>query len=181
MRKRFTALYATVLFLLFLISGCDTKSKIATVDINGLLANSPLAQQEQKRLEEVKKILLQANLQAQEKYKDVTDRRRTQEAQQADTKTINMLWTMQQKAAREAVMDEVRSVINEIQQKEGYAVVIDKTNVVAAEVNVEITNKALVLLKDVKVDFGPLPQITIKAIPPQDPRPVTDKSGSGKK
>lgn len=174
-----TFLHGTILSLIFVISGCDNSTGVVTVNIDRVIEKSPLSQQEQKRLEEVRNILLKINTEAEKNYKNI-EQSKLAKVKRADAQTINGLWVLQRQAIRKSVLDEVRNVVYEIRLKEGYKIVIDKSTVINAEESTDITDEVIDMLENAKVDFGPLPQLTIKSLAKQGKPPVSSETNTVK-
>ncbi len=112
-------------------------------------------------MEAVRALLIKANSEAESHYKNLSSDK-VDGAKRADRQIINNQWLVQQQVARKAVLDEVASVVEELRRKDGYSVVLDKTAVLAIGERDDITEQVINLLKNSTVDFGALPEVSIK-------------------
>lgn len=159
---------ALVASLVIAAAGCDNASKqnkgVAWVDVSRAINDSPLAEQEKTRLETVKNILLKAEQDANKSYEGM-DKAKADQARSSDAVTINRQWNLEQRAARGALLNEVRQAVEQVRKKNNYAVIVDGGAVLAADPASDVTKQVVESLKAAKVDFGELPTVTIKNEP----------------
>jgi Skp family chaperone for outer membrane proteins len=159
---------ALVASLVIAAAGCDNASKqskgAAWVDVSQAISDSPLAEQEKTRLETVKNLLLKAEQEANKSYEGM-DKAKADQARSSDAVTINRQWNLEQRAARVALLKEVRTAVEEVRKKNNYTVIVDGGAVLAADPASDVTKQVVESLKSAKVDFGELPTVTIKNEP----------------
>ncbi len=152
------------------LSGCDqmalTSPKMAYVDVAKTLSDSPVAKQEFEHNQQVRNVLIQANNEAQAKYKTMPEAQQ-QQSRAADSLALNQLWQGEQNNAREQSIKAITAVIEDYRVNHKLDVVMNKATVLAADKKDDITDKIIVLLKGTQVKYGELPKVTIKDSSPQ--------------
>lgn len=155
-----------------LLTGCDNMGKqqsIAWVDYAQLLENSAPGLQEKSHNNEVKTILLKAKQSVQETY-TAMDKDKAARSQLADTQMLNKQWLLEQRQARQKTMDVLNKSITDYLEKNHLRAILPKEEAVAVAPDADITQIIIDKVKDVKVDYGKLPEVTIKK-----EAPVADK------
>ncbi|MEA1062952.1 OmpH family outer membrane protein [Erwinia sp. HR93] len=147
-------------------AGCDNKgaqkSEVVYIDVAKAIIDSPLATQEKARLDQVRKILINAGDDAAKNYKGM-DKNKAEQARVADTEVLNRQWVLEQRATRGIVLKKLESAINDLRQKKKYAIIINRNAVLSAADGSDVTDEVVTLLKDTKLNFGKLPEISVKA------------------
>ncbi|MTD41198.1 hypothetical protein GIX45_21770 [Erwinia sp. CPCC 100877] len=159
---------ALVASLVIAAAGCDNASKqnkgVVWVDVSQAISDSPLAKQEKTRLETVKNILLKAEQEANKSYKGM-DKAKADQARRSDAIMINRQWNLEKRAARTALLNQVRAAVEEVRKNNNYAVIVDSGAVLTADPASDVTKQVVEALKSAKVDFGELPSVTVKDKP----------------
>jgi Skp family chaperone for outer membrane proteins len=147
------------------LSGCDqlapTQTRVAYVDVAKTLSDSPVGKQEFEHNQQVKNILIQANNEAQEKYKTMSETQQ-QQSRAADSLALNQLWQGEQSHAREQSIKAITATIEDYRVNHKLDVVMNKATVLAADKKDDITDEIIVLLKNSQVKYGELPKVTLK-------------------
>jgi Skp family chaperone for outer membrane proteins len=147
------------------LSGCDqmgsTHTNVAYVDVAKTLSDSPVGKQEFEHNQQVKNILIQADNEAQEKYKTMPETQQ-QQSRAADSLALNQLWQGEQSHAREQSIKAITAAIEDYRVNHKLDVVMNKATVLAADKKDDITDEIIVLLKNSQVKYGELPKVTLK-------------------
>ncbi|WPM84823.1 OmpH family outer membrane protein [Apirhabdus apintestini] len=91
------------------------------------------------------------------------DKNKAEQARVADTEVLNRQWVLEQRATRGIVLKKLESAINDLRQKKKYAIIINRNAVLSAADGSDVTDEVVTLLKDTKLNFGKLPEISVKA------------------
>jgi Skp family chaperone for outer membrane proteins len=147
------------------LAGCDRvttmKQKIACIDMAQVLRDSVVGEQEAEHNKQVKAVLLKAQRQAQNHYKGLSDQQ-LNKARMADTMIINQQWLAEQRDARNQSIKIISGVVDTYRKEHGLTLVIDSTQVIAADGQADISADIIEQLKDVKIDYGELPRVSFK-------------------
>ncbi len=149
---------------LLALAGCDNgsnKQTLAWIDVASAVKNEALMQQEKTRNEEVQKLLQSVESTAKARYESM-DKETRQRAMEADAALLNNEWQIEQARTRKMVIDAIVQAAEEYRKQHNISLVVDKTQMVAADPALNITEAVAASLKDKKIDFGQLPDIKMK-------------------
>ncbi|MDA8480516.1 hypothetical protein NNO04_17610 [Citrobacter sp. Awk 4] len=146
------------------LTGCDqpgvSQSKVAYIDIAKVLSESSIGKQEAQRNQDVRNVLVKADADAKEKYKEMSPKQQ-QQSSSADTLVLNQLWAAEQQHTRDlsvkAIADEAEKY--RVNQKLDY--VLNGATVVSADKKNDVTQAIIKQLEGKKVDYGDLPKISV--------------------
>lgn len=153
---------------LLALAGCDNgsnKQTLAWIDVASAVNTEALMQQEKARNEEVQKLLRSVESTAKARYESM-DKETRQRAMEADAALLNNEWQIEQARTRKIVIDAIVQAAEDYRKQHNISLIVDKTQMVAADPALNITEAITASLKDKKIDFGQLPDVKMK--PEQD-------------
>lgn len=137
----------------------SNKNNIVYIKVDQVINESSLINQEQEHLDSVKKILESGAAEAEKNYTAMTTKE-AEQARQADAQLLNQQWVIEQQNARIALLRTVKPAIEKLRTQEGYSLVLDGAAVFGAAQDSDVSNQLAEILKDTKVEFPPLPEVT---------------------
>lgn len=137
------------------------QQKITYIDLGKVLNESVIGKQEQARQQKVHDILLQAGKDAEARYAAMTPEQR-QKSAAADQTVLNNQWAAEQRHAREVSLKTITAAVEAYRVNHKIDVVLSQNQVVAIDPRSNISDDIIGKLKDVHVDYGALPAVTIK-------------------
>jgi Skp family chaperone for outer membrane proteins len=147
------------------LSGCDkgnaVTQNVAYINMGEVLSQSSIGKQEASHTDQVKAILQKAEKDAENTYKTMPTEQ-VEKSRSADATIINRQWVAEQRQARAESLKAVVKVVEAYRSSKKISLVLDSSNLVAASKESDITKEIIGELKDVKVDYGKLPEISIK-------------------
>lgn len=162
--RRFFIIYMAVLALsVMLLGGCDVKKaeqRIAYVDMAEVISTSGLATYEKDRIEQVISTLKSTSKEAEGLYEQM-EASKADAARKTDQTVLNQLLVSEQNSARMAVILQVRQAVEKVRKEEGITIVLDGATVLTADQNINLSKKVSDVLKGVKPEFGPLPDLKV--------------------
>lgn len=167
MKTRCTgALFALMSFAVLGLTGCDQAGngggKIATVDLVKILNESSVGKQETERNQQVRDILVQAGQQADKEVAALPADKQKQ-SRLADQAILNRQWNNEQQSARAASVQAIVKAIDSYRQEKKLTLVVESHQLIASDPASDVSQAIIDSLKDTKVNFGDLPEITTKA------------------
>ncbi|WP_162303000.1 hypothetical protein [Buttiauxella sp. 3AFRM03] len=149
-----------------LISGCNdspaNKPKIRFVDIDRVLKESGLAEQKTSHLKAVHESLLLGAEKAKANYNTLSKDKR-QQAMAADAQMLNMQWRAEQQTANQLVLKAVKESAENWMKSGDVAAILPMQSALAVAAEGDITTDIAAQLKNKKVVFNELPQMTLKS------------------
>jgi len=147
------------------LTGCDKEGtmeqKVAFINMEEVLTQSPIGQQEVDHNAKVKTVLLQAENQAKETYQAMPEEQQ-QKSRAADATILNRQWMVEQNHARAESLKAITTAVETYRKSHNIALVVDSRSLIAADKENDISKDIISQLKDVKVDYGKLPEISVK-------------------
>ena len=134
--------------------------KIAYVNLVRVINESPVGNLEAIRNNQVKEVLANAEMAAQEAYLSMTEDA-IQKNRAVDVENINQLWVIEQQNARAISLRVIFKEIEKYRILEGLDVILNSECVVSADKQYDVTDDIILNLKDVNVDYGDLPGFTV--------------------
>lgn len=165
MSKRTVLPLMAVLLGSMLSSGCNdssaNKPEIRFVDIDRVLKESGLAEQKTSHLKAVHESLLLSAEKAKANYNTLSKDKR-QQAVAADTQMLNMQWRVEQQTANQLVLRAVKESVENWMKNEDVEAILPMQSALAVAVEGDVTTDIAAQLKNKKVAFNELPQMTLK-------------------
>jgi Outer membrane protein (OmpH-like). len=151
------------------------KHEIGYVDMVKVLNASSVGKQEAKHNQRVLEVLKTAQKEAQDTYGSMPEEQRKKSAL-ADAQILNNQWAVEQKHAREVSVKAIMAATESWRQRHHLRMVVDSRQVIAADPEADITQAIITELATAKVEYGDLPQVSIKksAAPEAPKTPVTE-------
>jgi Skp family chaperone for outer membrane proteins len=148
-----------------LLVGCDAKpagdTQMKFVNVEKVLVESGLVQQEQAHLKAVNENLHKGLQLAEQSYAKLPADK-VEAARQADKNVIEQQWKGQQNAARRVVMKALKTASDSYRTEKKIAVIMPMQSAVSVAPELDVTADLTEKLKAAKVDFGKVPEITLK-------------------
>lgn len=177
--RQFVTVYMAIMAMsVMLLGGCDMKKKgndVAYVDLAAVLFMSGLAQQEKERMDLVIDALKKAETEAGKLY-DQMDKEQREKARQADQIMLRKVLTEAGQSARNSILSEARQAVDKVRQQDGLRIVMEGSLILSSADDNNLTVQVTEVLKDAKVDFGPLPSLSVTT-----PKAETATSGKESK
>lgn len=155
--------------MIFSLTGCDkdnsAQQKIAYVDFSTVLKDSVVSKQESEHTKKVKERLLNAEKDAELRYKELLVEQQKQ-SRQADAVIINRQWLAEQQHARMVSLKTIREAVEAYRQKNMLTLILDRQQVVAASTDADISKQIIAQLANANVNYGKLPVISIRSDKP---------------
>ena len=149
----------------FTLVGCDQGGKmnhnIGFVDMEKVLNSSSVGKQETKHNQRVLEVLKTAQKEAQEAYSGMPEEQR-KKSQLADAQILNNQWMVEQKHARVISLKAIMTAAEGWRHRHQMVMIVDSRQVVAGDPEADVTKAIIAELATVKVDYGNLPQVSIK-------------------
>ena len=147
------------------LTGCDREEtmgqKVAFINMEEVLTQSPVGRQEMERNAKVKAVLLQAENQAKDAYQAMSEAQQ-EKSRTADATVLNRQWVAEQNHARAQSVTAITNAVEAYRKSHKIAVVVDSRSLIAAAKENDISKDIISQLKEVKVDYGRLPEISVK-------------------
>ncbi|KLF28693.1 hypothetical protein YA29_16555 [Klebsiella aerogenes] len=137
------------------------QQKISYVDVAEVLKTSSIGQQEIARNQQVKDILEKAQKDATARYADMTEAQR-QKSTMADSELLNRQWVAEQQHARQMSLEAIAKAVETYRSGHNLSVVLSKSQIIAGDASLDISKDIIAQVKATKVDYGALPELTIK-------------------
>lgn len=157
------------------LTGCDREEtmgqKVAFINMEEVLTQSPVGRQEMERNAKVKAVLLQAENQAKDAYQAMSEAQQ-QKSRTADATVLNRQWVAEQNHARAQSVTAITNAVEAYRKSHNIAVVVDSRSLIAAAKENDISKDIISQLKEVKVDYGRLPEISVKKAAEKSPAPA---------
>lgn len=148
-----------------LLVGCDAKpagdAQMKFINVEKALVESGLVQQEQAHLKAVNENLHKGLQLAEKSYANLPADK-VEAARQADKNVIAQQWKAQQNAARVVVMKALKTASDTYRSEKKIAVIMPMQAAVSVAPELDVTADLTQKLKTAKVDFGKVPEITLK-------------------
>lgn len=146
------------------ITGCDqlgvSQPKVAYVDIAKVLSESSVGKQEAQRNQDVRNILVKADADAKEKYKEMSPKQQ-QQSSSADMLVLNQLWAAEQQHTRDLSVKAIADEAEKYRVNHKLDYVLNGATVVSADKKNDVTQAIIKQLEGKKVDYGDLPKISV--------------------
>lgn len=149
-----------------LLVGCDAKQvgevEMKFINVEKVALDSGLVKQEQAYLKAVNENL-HKGLQLAEKNYATLPADKVAAARQADKKIIAQQWQGQQRAARQVVLAAVKQAADAYRTEKKIAAIMPMQTAVSVAPELDVTADLTTKLNATKLDFGKVPEITVKA------------------
>lgn len=151
-----------------MLVGCDAKSagdaQMKFVNVEKALVESGLLKQEQEHLKAVNENLHKGQQLAEKSYTNLPADK-VEAARQADRNVLTQQWKAQQQAARNVVMKAMQTTSDAYRTEKKISVIMPTQAAVSIAPELDVTADLTAKLKAVKVNFGKVPEITLKTAP----------------
>lgn len=148
-----------------LLVGCDAKpagdAQMKFINVEKVLVESGLVQQQEAHLKAVNENLHKGLQLAEKSYANLPADK-VEAARQADKNVIAQQWEVQQNAARIVVMKALKTASDTYRSEKKIAVIMPMQAAVSVAPELDVTADLTQKLKTAKVDFGKVPEITLK-------------------
>ena len=172
--RRVSETFALVILATSVLSGCDSKTvgenEVKFVNLEQVITESGFEAQQKTHLEAVSKSLQGTVRQAQELYKTMTPEKAAQ-VRQADAKALNAQWQVQLQLARQAVADQVKKSTDQYRVAHKFGAILPAATAVSYSKDLDVSADLIAQLKNEKVVFSEMPNITLKVAPQADAKP----------
>lgn len=162
---RFLTLYSFTVLAIALIAAWmvinHKKHDLVYVNTAQVLSASSLHKQEQERMAEVMALLQKAELDASQLYKTMSEEE-ARETKIVDQQLLGQFLDESRQSIRQAVLLEINNAVKTVIAREHYSVAVDATLVLANDTSMDITDKIVQELANIKVNFDPLPEINVR-------------------
>lgn len=145
------------------------------VNVDRVLADSGVSRKEQEYLQAVNESLLKGIRLAETNYAHLPADE-VKKARKADQKVIAERWQEQQRSARQTVVAALKNATEAYRSEKKIDVIIPIQNALSVSPALDASAEMAVWLKSAKLDFGSVPEITLKA----DVSAITPESKSKK-
>lgn len=135
--------------------------KTVFINVAQIVQDSGVGKQEAVRNEQVKQVLLDAQRAAKEAYRSLPEKEATQK-EAADAALINQVWQGEQRHARTQSLRAVAAAAERYRSEHNLELILVSDQVMAAESKNDVSKGVTAALKKVTVDYGKLPEVTIK-------------------
>lgn len=146
------------------LTGCDqfslSQSKVVYIDIEKVIKDSPLSKQEEKRNQEVKSVLVNADASAKEKYKEMTSEQQ-QKSSAADAMILNQVWVAEQQHTREMTILAIKEEAESYRAEHNLNYVINSALLFSSEKKNDVTQEIIKRLGSKTINYGELPKISV--------------------
>lgn len=147
------------------LTGCDRVGlmgeKIAYIDISRILNDSSLGKQETLRNEQVKSVLLDAGKEARDIYQTLPEKE-MHEKQAADIALLNQIWSVELQHSRAVSLRVIAAAAEAYREKHHLDLIVSSEQVLAAVHGANATDAIINSLKEVKVDYDKIPEMTVR-------------------
>lgn len=155
---------SSVIFLVMLLSGCDTggdKKRVGYIDLKVVLAKSELARQERIYLEHIENLIKDTDNKAKKLYATI-DASTVNVHRVSDQRMLYELLKTARLSARNLVIQKIIMAAEKISENNGLQFKHYGSLVLISEEYVDLTEQVIEELKDSTVIFGPLPRLYIQ-------------------
>ncbi|KGT95923.1 hypothetical protein NG99_00710 [Erwinia typographi] len=135
------------------------------VNVEQVLKDSGLLAQEAGHLDVVRAKLVEGADRAAASYSEMTLENQ-QKARAADSRLLNIQWQAEQQAARIAVISELKKAVAAWREKHHAAAVLPAGLALSVSAQADISGEIAKVLKEQSVQFGTLPEVTLKTEEP---------------
>lgn len=160
------------------LAGCDqsepSQQKIVFVDMAKVLETSDIGKQESAWQQKVHDILVQARKSAETRYSSM-NAEQLQKSQAADTMLLNGQWMAEQRHAREASLKAIAAAVEAYRVNHKITLVLDQHQVIAIDKRADITQDIIKQLHGVKINYGKLPEVSLKKETNKDKNPRSEE------
>lgn len=157
----------SAVFVTAFLFGCEQKSdftgEVAYINLTKILNESEAGNQEKARNQKVKDVLVQAEQDAQSVYQSM-NKEEALKARAADELSLNNEWARSRQKSRTVTLKTITEKVEEVRKQKKYKMVMAQENIMAADNSLDMTQDVINQLKETKIDYGALPQITINKI-----------------
>lgn len=135
--------------------------KIALINIAKVLNESQVGVLERERLSEVKNILMNAEQTAMQIYEAMSELDR-QRNSAVDMANINQSWQIEQRNARSISVGAIIHEVDNYRISKGLDMILNQDFALSAELEYDVTSDFIEVLKDINIDYGNLPNFSVK-------------------
>jgi Skp family chaperone for outer membrane proteins len=149
-----------------LLAGCDAQQsgekQMKFVNVDKVLVDSGLAKQEQDYLKAVNESLQKGQQLAEKSYSGLpADKVAT--ARQADKNVLSQQWEAQKRTARNVVGAAMKKATDAYRSDNKIDVIMPTQTVLSIDPELDVSADLIAKLKTTQLDFGKVPEITLKA------------------
>jgi Outer membrane protein (OmpH-like). len=146
------------------LMGCDQQGAgkaVAIVDMDKIFKESSIGKQEAEHNKAVRDILTQAKKDAENRYGEMSSEEQSK-SRNADAAILNQQWNAELTAARTTSLKTILKAVEAYRQEKKMTMILDEHQVIAFDTNQDVTQSIIDNLKTIHVDYGKLPQVTMR-------------------
>ena len=167
----------TVGLIMSALAGCDqfgqSQQKIVFIDMAKVIKTSDIGRQESAWQKKVHDILVQAGKSAETRYSTL-NAEQVQKSRAADTMLLNGQWMAEQRHAREASLKAIAAAVEAYRVNHKITLVLEQHQVIAIDKRADITQDIIRQLHGVKINYGKLPEVSLKKETSKDNFPPSE-------
>lgn len=175
----FASKLLTVGLIMSTLAGCDqsepSQQKIVFIDMAKVLKTSDIGKQESAWQKKVHDILIQAEKSAETRYSTM-NAEQVQKSRAADTMLLNGQWMAEQRHAREASLKTIAAAVESYRVNHKITLVLEQNQVIAIDKRADITQDIIRQLHGVEVNYGKLPEVSLKKETSKDKTPPSEEA-----